>query len=68
MNHMDKELLERFRVQEKKLDEINRSLERMRRYFFWKFVATVVIIILPIIGVSFLIPKLLSNVCESLGL
>ncbi len=67
MNHMDKELLERFRAQGKKLDEIGESLERMRRYFFWKFVVTVIIIILPIIGASFLIPKLLSNVCESLG-
>ncbi len=65
---MDKELLEKIQAQEKKLDEIHKSLERMRRYFFWKFVAMAIIIMLPIIGVSFLIPKFLSNICESLGL
>ena len=61
-------MLERLQAQERKIDEIHRSLERMRRYFFWKFVVTVIIIMLPIIGVSFLIPKFLGNICESLGI
>lgn len=65
---MEKEILEKLEDQDKKLDEIRRSLERMRRYFFWKFIITVIIITLPIIGVSFFIPKILNAFYETVGI
>lgn len=58
---MDQELLQKLDAQEKKLDEIARSIEKMRKYFFWTLVITLAVIVLPLIGLIFVVPQFLSN-------
>ncbi len=59
---MDEELKKRFDEQDKKLDAIYRSSEKMRKIFLWKLIITIVMIVLPLIGLLVVIPKFLSTV------
>ena len=45
-------------VQEK-LDAIYKSVEKTRRYFQWTLIISVVVIVLPLIGLAFAIPAFL---------
>ena len=57
---MEEEILKKIEAQEKKIDEIYRSVEKTRKYFFWTLIVTIAMIVLPIIGLLFAIPKFLS--------
>lgn len=57
---MDPELIKKIDDLEHKIDENTRQLSRLRRYFLWTFIISVAVIILPLIGLIFLIPKFLS--------
>ena len=57
---MEEDILKKIEEQEKKLDEIYRSVEKMRKYFLWTLVITVAVIILPLIGIVILLPQFLS--------
>ena len=54
------EILKRLEEQDKKLDAIYKSVERTRKYFLWTLVVTVVVIVLPLIGLFFAVPALLK--------
>lgn len=43
-----------------KLDKIYRSSEKTRRYFFWTMMISIAVIVLPLIGLLFLLPKFLQ--------
>ena len=58
---MDEELSKRLDAQEKKLDAIYKSVEKMRRYFLWTLIVTIVVIVLPLIGLAFVIPSYLNT-------
>ncbi|OHA02454.1 MAG: hypothetical protein A3J58_02720 [Candidatus Sungbacteria bacterium RIFCSPHIGHO2_02_FULL_52_23] len=58
---MDNELEKRFAGQEQKLDAIYRSVERMRKYFLWTLVVTVVMIVFPLVGLLIVIPQFLNQ-------
>lgn len=57
---MEEEILKKIEAQDKKLEEIYRSVEATRKYFLWTFVITIAMIVLPLIGLAFAIPKFLS--------
>lgn len=59
---MDEELRQRFDAQDKKLNEIYCSTEKMRKYFLWSLIIGIAFIVLPLIGLIFVIPAFLSNV------
>jgi len=66
---MEEEILKKIEAQDKKLEEIYSSIEKMRKYFLWTLVVTVAVIILPLIGLLLVIPKFLSTYSSSyLGL
>ena len=66
---MEQEILKKIEVQDKKLEEIYRSIEKMRKYFLWTLIISIAVIILPLIGLLILIPKFLSTLSGSnLGL
>jgi len=48
-------------VLEKKMDDLKRSIDGLRKVFLWTLIITVVLFILPLIGLIFAIPKLLST-------
>ena len=58
---MDPELLKKLEEQDKKLDAIFKSTEKTRKYILWALILSVLLIILPLIGLAFVIPKFLST-------
>ena len=57
---MEEQVLEKIREQDKKLGEIYASVEKMRKYFLWTLIVTIAVIILPLIGLIFVVPQFLS--------
>ena len=57
---METEILAKLEENERKLNEIRQSVERMRKYFLWTLVLSIVFIVLPLIGLIFAIPKFLG--------
>ncbi|PJC70002.1 MAG: hypothetical protein CO014_00895 [Candidatus Tagabacteria bacterium CG_4_8_14_3_um_filter_41_8] len=54
------EILKRLEEQGKKLEEIHQSVEKMRKFFLWTLIITAIVIILPLIGLLFVIPQFLD--------
>lgn len=46
---------------EKKMDALQRSIDKLRKIFLWTLIISVAIIVLPLIGLLFVIPKFLSS-------
>ena len=57
---MEEEILKKIEGQDKKLDEIYKSVEATRKYFLYALIITVAMIIFPLIGLLLIIPKFLS--------
>lgn len=53
--------------QDKKLDEVCRSVERMRKYFLWTLIVTIATVILPLIGLAIAIPMVLRVFSSAYG-
>ena len=64
---MEQELVKKLEEQDKKLDAIFASTERTRKYLWWAVVISVAVIVLPLIGLAFEIPWLLSVLKTSYG-
>ena len=57
---MEEEILKKIEEQDKKLNEIYKSVETTRKYFLYALVIAVAAIIFPLIGLLLIIPKFLS--------
>ena len=53
---MENDLQQKFEEQDKKLGDIYQSIEKMRKYFLWTLIITVVMIVLPLIGLILILP------------
>lgn len=58
---MDQELTTRLDAQDKRLDAIYASVEKTRRYFLWTVIGSIVMFVLPLLGIMIAIPWLLST-------
>lgn len=58
---MDTNILQRLEAVEKKVDLIYISVEKTRKYFLWAMISSVIIFLLPLIGIVFAIPVFLST-------
>ncbi len=58
---MDTELQKRIETIEKKLDAIYVSAEKTRKYFLWTIIATIVTLVLPLIGLMFVLPQYIAQ-------
>lgn len=56
------EIIKKLQEQDQKLDAIFRSVEKTRRYFLFTLILSVVLFVLPLIGLLFVIPQFLSTV------
>ncbi|MFZ2226003.1 MAG: hypothetical protein WA064_00870 [Candidatus Moraniibacteriota bacterium] len=65
---MDHELEQKLAEQDKKLDQTYASVEKMRKYFLWTMIITIATIVLPLIGLVFAIPFLLSTLTSAYGI
>ncbi len=46
---------------EQKIDAIYQSVEKTRKYFLWTMIITVAVVVLPLIGLVFVIPSFMQN-------
>ena len=58
---MEQDILKRLDEQDRKLSAIFESSEKMRRYFLWTLIISVVVIVLPLIIMMFVIPSFLNS-------
>lgn len=65
---MDEVILKKIEEQEKKIDAIYVSVEKTRQYFLWTLIASIVMFVLPLIGLVFAIPFLLTTLSGAYGL
>lgn len=66
--YMEEKILRKIEEQDRKLEKIYNSIEKVRKYFLWTFIITVAVFILPLIGLLFVIPKFLNILSSNLGL
>jgi len=57
----DQELRQKIEVLEKKIDAVFASAEKTRKYFLAVIVVSVVVFVLPLIGLVFAIPSFISS-------
>ncbi|PIU79107.1 MAG: hypothetical protein COS72_01270 [Candidatus Moranbacteria bacterium CG06_land_8_20_14_3_00_43_56] len=55
-------------VLQKRVEEIYISVEKTRKYFLWTLIITVVMIVLPLIGLAIVIPIFMQTLSSSLGI
>ncbi len=46
---------------EEKINKIYISVEKTRKYFFWTMIITVAVVVLPLIGLMFVLPSFMQN-------
>lgn len=63
---MEQQILETLRAQADRLDEIQQSVEKVRKYFMWSLIAMLLTIVLPLIGLVVIIPIFLQQFSKSL--
>ncbi len=64
---MDQEIQNKMAEMEKKIDEIYASVEKTRKMILWTGIITAAVIILPLIGLMFVIPSFISNYTDTLN-
>ena len=64
---MDEDIRKQLEEQRGKIDEIYTSVEKIRKYFLWTLIVTIVVIVLPLIGLVAVIPGFISTY-SSLGI
>jgi len=65
---MENEILQKIQEQDQKLADIYRSIEKMRKYFLWTLVITIVTVVLPLLALAFIIPWLLKTLSSAYSL
>ncbi len=65
---MEEEILRKITEQEEKLEKIYRSVEKTRKYLFWSFIISIVVFVLPLIGLIVIIPWFLNAYTSTLDL
>ncbi len=65
---MNEDILKKLDEQGKKLEAIFQSSEKMRKYFMWTLIISVAVIILPMIGLVFVLPNFFNSLTLPAGL
>ena len=65
---MEEELLQKIKENKELLDKIYVSVEKTRMYFLWVLIVSVVVFVLPLIGLFFVIPSFLDTYSSLDGL
>ncbi len=65
---MQEELLRKIEEQEKKLDAIYVSVEKLRSYFKWTLIITVLTVVLPLIAIAIILPMVFGTLSSAYGI
>ncbi len=63
---MENDLQNKIVELERKIDEVYISVEKTRKYIMWTGIITAAVIILPLIGLIFVIPSFISSYTDTL--
>jgi len=63
---MEDEILKKIEDQNKKIDAIWVSVEKTRKYFLFTLLVSVLMLVLPLIGLMFAIPFFLNTMSKSM--
>ena len=63
----NEELKKKFEEQAVKIDAIYKSVEKTRKYFLMIIWVTVIAVVVPIIGLAFVLPSFMNNYVNTLG-
>ena len=58
---MDDEILKQLKENQVLLEKTYKTVERLKKYFMWTLIITVITVILPIIGLMLLLPTLMGS-------
>ena len=64
---MDQDLQKKIEEQGIKIDAIYKSVEKTRKYFLMIIWVTVIAVVLPLIGLIFVLPSFLSTYTNAIG-
>lgn len=62
---MENEILQKMEAQDKKLDEIYKSVEKTRKYFLWTLIVTVAAFVIPLAALVAVIPWILKTLASA---
>jgi hypothetical protein len=68
---MEQEIIKKLSEQQEKIDKIYDSVEKTRKYFLWVLIISIAVVVLPAIGLMFILPSFMTNYVgsiEGLGL
>jgi len=64
---MEEQILQKLEEQDKKIEAIWQSVEKTRKYFLTTLIISIVTVVLPLIGLIFVIPFFMRALTNSLG-
>lgn len=64
---MEDEIKKRLAEQDNLLKKTYVSVEKTRKYFLWTLVVSLITFILPLVGLIFILPKVLSTYTQALS-
>lgn len=64
---MEEEARKHLAAQDELLKKIYISVEKTRKYFLWTLIISVVVFILPLLGLLFVVPTFLNTYLSGLG-
>jgi hypothetical protein len=61
--------MEEFTMQEleQKIEKLQHSIDKLNRIFFWTLVVTIVLFVLPLLGLIFVVPQFIANYSSALN-
>jgi type II secretory pathway component PulF len=63
---IDPELLAKLNEIEEKVEKAYQSADKARKYLFWTGVVTIILFVVPLIGLAFAIPQFINSYTTSL--
>ena len=57
---MDQDISQKLDEQSKKLDSIETSVKKIKSYLFWTVMASIILFVVPLIGIIIILPKFLN--------
>ena len=64
---MEQEITKRLSELEQKIDAVYISVEKTRKYMLWTGIITILVIVVPLIGLMFVLPSFMQNYVGSLS-
>lgn len=65
---MENEILKKLEEQAQKIEKISISVEKTRKYFLWTLIISAAFVVLPLVGLIFVIPQFLNTLNATSGL